>query len=336
MKDRVFITGVTGQDGSILSRQFLTETSAFVYGLIRRNSAPNMWRLEDFIKDSRFEIVEGDITDMSSLIKAFRLIKPDKIFNMAAQSHVRISFEEPIHTSNATGIGVLNILEAARQAGLDKSVRIYQASSSEMFGEVLEIPQTEETPFRPQSPYAVAKAFAHYMCRVYREAYGMFISCGILFNHESEYRGENFVTRKITLGLAKILTGESKYIKMGNLDAKRDWGYAPDYMKAARKMLDYRSPEDFVISTGETRSVKEFLEIACSMAGLKPSEVYRLDERFLRPLEVNSLIGDSTKAFKILGWSPTTSFDEMVYIMLKYDLELVGLDASIIKKSKDI
>lgn len=324
MKERILITGVTGQDGAILTRQYLEETDALVYGFTRRSSTANLWRLEPCLTDDRLELVEGDITDMSSLVKIFRLIKPDKIYNLAAQTHVRISFEEPIHTLEVTGKGPVNIYEAARN--VCPNTKIYQASSSEMFGDVLQIPQTEETPFNPVSPYACAKTYAHQMAEVYRRSYGMFIACGILFNHESELRGENFVTRKITKGVANIVAGNQKTIKMGNLGSRRDWGYAPDYTRGMKMMLDREKPETYVLATGETHSVQDFLEICCKVVDLDWTKIYEKDERFMRPAEVNLLEGDAATAKAILGWAPTTSFFDMVYKMLKFDFELVGLE----------
>lgn len=324
MKERVLITGVTGQDGSILTRQYLNDTDAYIYGLVRRSSTSNLWRIEDSLKNERFEIVEGDITDMSSLVKIFRLIKPDKIYSLASQSHVRISFEEPIHTLEVTGNGPLNIYEAARN--VCTNARIYQASSSEMYGDVLEIPQTEKTPFNPVSPYAAAKVYAHHMAEVYRRSYNMFISCGILYNHESEFRGENFVTRKITKGIANIAAGNQKTLKMGNLDAKRDWGYAPDFCRGMKLILEHSKPDDFVLATGETHSVQVFLEACCKFLGMPWYKVYEKDDRFMRPAEVNLLKGDASKAKNILGWVPTTSFEEMIEKMLSFDFKLAGLD----------
>ena len=324
MKERILITGVTGQDGAILTRQYLEETNAFVYGLVRRSSTSNIWRLEPCINNDRLELVEGDMTDMSSLVKIFRLVKPDRIYNLAAQSHVRISFEEPLHTLEVTGKGPVNIYEAARN--VCSNAKIYQASSSEMFGDVLETPQTEKTPFNPMSPYACAKTYAHQMAEVYRRSYGMFIACGILFNHESELRGENFVTRKITKGVANVVAGRQKTIKMGNLEAKRDWGYAPDYTRGMKMMLDQEKPKDFVLATGETHSVQEFLESCCKSVELDWRKVYEKDERFMRPAEVNLLKGNATKAYQILGWLPETSFETMVSDMLRFDFKLVGIE----------
>lgn len=342
MKERILITGVTGQDGSILTRQYLKETNAFVYGLVRRSSTSNLWRIEDSLNNERFEVVEGDITDMSSLIRIFRLVKPDKIYSLASQSHVRISFEEPIHTLEVTGKGPVNIYETARN--VCPNARIYQASSSEQFGSVLETPQTEKTPFNPVSPYAVSKVYAHQMAEVYKKSYGMFISQGILFNHESPYRGENFVTRKITKGVANIIADKKiksiadtmagnqtkgikqETIKMGNLLARRDWGYAPDYTRGMKLMLEHSKPDDFILATGITYSVNEFLKICCELVGLDWKKVYEKDERFMRPVEVNLLKGDASKIKNILGWVPTTSFSEMVEEMLRFDFKLVGLE----------
>jgi len=324
MKERILITGVTGQDGAILAIQYLEETDALVYGLARRSSSFNLWRIAGCLENDRFELVEGDITDLSSLTKIFRLVKPDRIYNLAAQSHVRISFEEPLHTLEVTGKGPVNIYEAARN--VCPNAKIYQASSSEMFGSVLETPQIEETPFNPMSPYACAKTYAHQMAEVYRVSYDMFIACGILFNHESEFRGENFVTRKITKGIADIIASKRQTIRMGNLEAVRDWGYAPDYTRGMVKMLDQEGPCDYILATGETHSVQDFLEVCCKTVGLDWTKVYEKDERFMRPAEVNLLKGDASRARRVLGWTPTTPFKAMIYNMLKFDFKLVGLE----------
>lgn len=330
MKERILITGVTGQDGAILTSQYLEETDALVYGLARRSSTANLWRLDPCLNNDSLELVEGDITDLSSLTRIFRLIKPDRIYNLAAQTHVRISFEEPLHTLEVTGKGPVNVYEAARN--VCPGAKIYQASSSEMFGDVLQIPQTEETPFNPVSPYACAKTYAHQMAEVYRRSYKMFIACGILFNHESPLRGENFVTRKITKGIANIVAGNQKTIKMGNLNAKRDWGYAPDYTRGMEMILDQEKPGDFVLATGETHSVQSFLELCCKIVDLDWTKIYEKDERFMRPAEVSLLEGDASLAKDILGWAPETSFFDMVYKMLKFDFKLVGLELDCIIK----
>ncbi len=324
MKERILITGVTGQDGSILTKQYLEETDALVYGLIRRSSTNNLWKIEPCLDNDKFEVVEGDITDMASLIKIFRLVKPDKIYSLASQSHVRISFEEPLHTLEVTGKGPVNIYEAARN--VCPNARIYQASSSEQFGSVLETPQTEKTPFNPVSPYAASKVYAHHMAEVYRRSYNMFISQGILFNHEGPYRSENFVTRKITKGVANIIAGNQKTIKMGNLEAKRDWGFAEDYCRGQKLILEYSKPDAFILATGITHSVQDFLKICCGLVGLDWEKVYEKDERFIRPSEVNLLKGDASKAKNILGWVPTTPFNKMVENMLRFDFKLVGLE----------
>lgn len=342
MKKTAFITGITGQDGSYLA-EFLLEKNYEVYGLFRRGSTDTTQRIAHLLEekaetDQHFHLVYGDMTDSMNLVRLMLAIKPDEIYNLAAQSHVAVSFEEPEYTANADGIGVLRILEAVRIAGLSQKTRIYQASTSELFGKVAEIPQKETTPFHPRSPYGVAKLYGYWITRHYREAYGMYAVNGILFNHESERRGENFVTRKITLAVAGIVKGTQEKLFLGNLNAKRDWGYAKDYVECMWLMLQQEQPEDFVIATGETRTVREFVEAAFACAGIsirwegKGIEEKGIDEKtgkilvevspeFFRPAEVDLLLGDPTKAKEVLGWNPRkTSFEELVRRMVTYDL----------------
>jgi len=320
------ITGITGQDGSYLS-EFLLEKGYEVYGLVRRSSTFNRSRIDHLF--SRAETVEqqklhlhyGDLADSSSLRALITTVKPTEIYNLGAQSHVKVSFEVPEYTGEVTGIGTLRLLEAVRDSGLKP--RIYQAGSSEMFGKVQEIPQKETTPFYPRSPYGVAKVYSHWIAVNYREAYDMFISNGILFNHESPRRGENFVSRKITLGVAAIKLGLQNELVLGNLDAKRDWGYAKDYVEAMWLMLQADSPDDFVVATNETHTVREFCEKSFAHVGLDWKKYVRTDAKFFRPTEVDLLIGDYSKAKKQLGWQPRTSFDELVKLMVDSDLKLL-------------
>ena len=315
------ITGVTGQDGHHLSK-LLLEKGYIVYGLLngQRNS-----RVEEFKeKFPDVKLVGGDLSDFASLHNVINEIRPNEIYNLGAISFVGLSFQQPELTSNITGLGALRLLEAVRKSGLENSTRIYQASSSEMFGRVRETPQTEMTPFHPRSPYGVAKTFAHYICQNYREAYGMYVSSGILFNHEGEYRGHEFVTRKITSNLAKIKLGKLNKFSLGDIEPKRDWGYAGDYVYAMWLMLQQEIPEDFVISTGETHSVREFLEVAIQEAGLTGlvEDYVDFDPSLVRPSEVDLLIGDSSKAKKLLGWEPRVKFHELVKRMVENDLAL--------------
>jgi len=315
------ITGVTGQDGHHLSK-LLLEKGYVVYGLLngQRNS-----RVEEFKeKFPDVRLVGGDLSDFASLHNVINEIRPNEIYNLGAISFVGLSFQQPELTSNITGLGALRLLEAVRKSGLENSTRIYQASSSEMFGRVRETPQTEMTPFHPRSPYGVAKTFAHYICQNYREAYGMYVSSGILFNHEGEYRGHEFVTRKITSNLAKIKLGKLDKFSLGDIEPKRDWGYAGDYVYAMWLMLQQDNPEDFVISTGETHSVREFLEVAIQEVGLTGSveDYVDFDPSLIRPSEVDLLIGDSSKAKKVLGWEPKVKFHELVKRMVENDLTL--------------
>lgn len=315
MAKSALITGITGQDGSYLA-ELLVDKGYDVYGLVRRLSTPNTTRIENIA--DKVILLEGDLTDQSSLNVAVQTAQPDEVYNLAAQSFVATSWNQPVLTGDVTGLGTTRILEAIRQ--FSPSAKMYQASSSEMFGKS-DVPQSENTPFRPRSPYAVAKVYAYYATVNYRESYGMFCCNGILFNHESPRRGIEFVTRKITDGVARIHHGLSKELRLGNLDAKRDWGFAGDYVKAMHLILQQKEADDFVIATGESHSVKEFVELAFSEAGLDWKRYVTQDERFMRPADVPELKGDITKARKKLGWEPETTFEELVKMMVKSDLE---------------
>jgi GDPmannose 4,6-dehydratase len=317
---RALITGVTGQDGSYLA-EFLLEKGYAVHGLVRRSSSFNTWRIDHLARGPRFELHYGDLNDLASLQETLRRVRPDEVYNLGAQSHVRVSFDMPEYTSECTGLGCLRLLEALRSQGLEKA-RFYQASSSELYGRVVETPQTEKTPFHPRSPYAIAKAFAYYTTQNYREAYGMFAVNGILFNHESPRRGENFVTRKVTLAAARIKHGLQETLTLGNLEARRDWGFARDYVEAMWLMLQAKEPEDFVIATGETHSVRELLDEAFGHVGLDWQKYVRQDPRHLRPSEVDLLLGDSSKAKATLGWTPKLDFRALIRLMVESDLEL--------------
>jgi len=321
---RALITGVTGQDGSYLA-EFLLEKGYEVHGVIRRSSSFNTARIEHLYVDphdpgARLFLHYGDLTDGSVLSRLLHEIEPDEIYNLAAQSHVRTSFDLPEYTAEVTGVGTIRLLEAMRQTGV--TPKFYQASSSELYGEVREVPQTETTPFHPRSPYACAKAYAYHITRNYREAYGFFAVNGILFNHESPRRGETFVTRKITRAATRIKRGLQDVLFLGNLEAKRDWGYAPEYVEAMWMMLQAPDPEDYVIATGETHSVRDFLEEAFGHLGLDWREYVRTDPRYNRPSEVDLLIGDPTKAIEKLGWRPRVGFSELVRIMVDSDMDL--------------
>ena len=341
MKKTAFITGITGQDGSYLA-EFLLEKGYEVYGLFRRGSTNTTQRIADLMQekakeDEKLHLVYGDMTDSMNLVRLIMEIKPDEIYNLAAQSHVAVSFGEPEYTANADGMGVLRILEAVRIAGLEKTTRIYQASTSELYGKVAEIPQKETTPFHPRSPYGVAKLYGYWITKHYREAYGMYAVNGILFNHESERRGETFVTRKITLAVGNIVNGKQEKLYLGNLNAKRDWGYAKDYVECMWLMLQQEKPEDFVIATGETRTVREFVEKAFEVAGINicwtgegvnekgvdgatGKVLVEVSPEFFRPAEVDLLLGDPTKAKTVLGWNPRkTTFEELVRRMVEHD-----------------
>ncbi len=313
---KAFITGVTGQDGSYLAELLLAKGYE-VHGLVRRSSSFNTWRI-DAIRD-HLTLHYGDLVDQNSLMRTLELVGPDEVYNLAAQSHVKVSFEMPEYTANVTGLGVLRILDAIRDLGL--STRVYQAGSSEMYGLVQETPQSERTPFHPRSPYGCAKVFGHWLAVNYREGYGMHVSNGILFNHESPRRGENFVTRKITRGVAAIKKGLESELRLGNLEARRDWGFARDYVEAMWLMLQQEKPGDYVVATGETHSVQEFLEEAFSCAGLDWRKHVKVDAKYFRPAEVDLLLGDPTKAKAALGWTPKVGFKELVRLMVEADIE---------------
>ncbi len=313
---KAFITGITGQDGSYLA-EILLEKGYDVYGMIRRSSSFNTARIDHIFGD--VELVFGDLTDGSVLNQLMRTIRPDEVYNLGAQSHVRVSFDVPEYTADADAMGTLRLLDAIREEGVE--CRFYQASSSEMFGQAAEIPQRETTPFHPRSPYGVAKVFSYWITRNYREAYGMYAVNGILFNHESPRRGPTFVTRKITRAVGAILRGEQSELRMGNLDARRDWGFARDYMEGAWQMLQGDEPDDYVLATGETHSVEDFLEEAFTYVGLDWHEYVTIDPRYFRPSEVDILIGDYSKAKEQLGWEPTVRFQELVRMMVDADRE---------------
>lgn len=349
MKKVALISGITGQDGSFLA-EFLLSKGYEVHGIMRRSSSFNTGRiehlyLEEWVKDMKnprqVNLHYGDMTDSSSLIRIIQKLQPDEIYNLAAQSHVKVSFDVPEYTAETDAIGTLRMLEAVRILGLERKTKIYQASTSELFGKVQEVPQRETTPFYPRSPYGVAKQYGFWIVKNYRESYGMFAVNGILFNHESERRGENFVTRKITLAAANIANGLQEKLYLGNLNAKRDWGYARDYVECMWLMLQHERPEDFVIATGEHHSVREFATLAFHYAGIElewrgegidekgidkatGKVLVEVDPRFFRPSEVEQLLGDPTKAKTLLGWNPTTtSFDKLVRIMVEHDMKNV-------------
>ena len=314
------ITGVTGQDGSYLA-EFLLARGYEVHGVVRRSSTFNTGRI-DHVFDA-VQLHHGDVTDGGAMSRIVRRVSPDEVYNLAAQSHVRVSFDQPAYTADVTGVGTLHVLDAIRdhQDATGKQVRYYQASSSELFGNE-PAPQSEATPFHPRSPYACAKAYGHYITVNYREAYGLHASCGILFNHESPRRGETFVTRKITRAATRIKLGLQDRLYLGNLDARRDWGFAGDYVKAMWLMLQQDTPGDYVIATGETHSVDEFCRAAFARLGLDARQYVEIDERYYRPAEVDLLLGDATKARQVLGWEPRTTFTELVGMMVDHDLEL--------------
>ena len=325
MSKTALITGITGQDGSYLAELLLVKGYT-VYGLIRRASSFNTGRIDHLYQDPhernpKLRLVHGDLNDASSLNHIIKTLKPAEVYNLGAQSHVKVSFEIPEYTAEITGMGTIRLLEAIRDCGLN--TRFYQASSSEMYGRVLETPQTEKTPFYPRSPYAAAKVYAYWMTVNYREAYKMFACNGILFNHESPRRGETFVTRKITMALARIKLGLQKKLYLGNLDAKRDWGYAGDYVQAMWLMLQQDKPDDYVIATGETRSVGEFLEEAFGYAGLDWRKYVAVDKRYFRPTEVDVLLGDASKARRVLKWKPKVGFRQLVRMMVDGDMQAV-------------
>lgn len=318
-KKSAFITGITGQDGSYLA-DLLLEKGYDVHGLVRRSSTEKLDRIEHIRE--KITLHQGDLLDQNSLVSALRAAQPEEIYNLAAQSFVHASWFQPILTSEFTGLGVTRMLEAMRE--VCPKARFYQASSSEMFGKVREVPQTEATPFHPRSPYGVAKAYGHYITLNYRESYGLHATSGILFNHESPRRGLEFVTRKITWHVAAIKHGMKEKLALGNLDAKRDWGYAKDYVEMMWLMLQEKEAEDYVIATGETHSVKEFVEIAFDRAKLDWKKHVVIDPKFVRPAEVDLLIGDASKAKQRLGWQPRTSFTDLVQLMVDSDLELLS------------
>jgi len=325
---KALITGITGQDGSYLVELLLSKNYE-VHGLIRRASTFNTGRIDHIYRDPhngaevKLYLHYGDMANTGNLVDLIYNVRPDEIYHLAAQSHVRVSFDLPEYTGDITGLGALRILEAIRKSGIN--ARFYQASSSEMYG-CAKPPQDESTPFEPQSPYAAAKVYAYWVARNYREAYGLFSCNGILFNHESPRRGETFVTRKITRGLAAIKAGKQKELYLGNLDAKRDWGYAPDYVAAMWKMLQIESPDDFVIGTGEAHSVREFLDEAFGYMNIDWHDFVRIDPRYFRPTEVDYLLADASKARRILKWEPRVFFRDLVRLMVDADLELIGLE----------
>jgi GDPmannose 4,6-dehydratase len=316
---RALITGITGQDGSYLA-EFLLDKGYDVHGMVRRSSTETFQRLAGF--RDQLVLHTGDLLDQRSLVDVLRASEPDEIYNLAAMSFVAASWSQPVLTSEFTAVGVTRMLEAMREVTPD--ARFYQASSSEMFGKVLEVPQTELTPFYPRSPYGVAKCYGHFITVNYRESYDLFAASGILFNHESERRGLEFVTRKVTHAAAGIKLGLQDELALGNLDAERDWGYAKDYIEAMWLVLQQDEPDDFVVATGEVHSVRELVELAFERVGLDPQKYVRIDERFIRPAEVEHLVGDATKAREKLGWVRRTSFEEMIGLMVDSDLELLG------------
>lgn len=335
------ITGITGQDGSYLA-EFLLDKNYEVHGIVRRNSVERKERIDHLIGNERFHLHYGDMTDSISLVKIIGVTQPDEIYNLAAQSHVKISFDVPEYTADADAVGILRILEAVKTLGLENKCRIYQASTSELYGKVQETPQNERTPFYPYSPYAVAKQYAYWIIKNYREAYGMYAVNGILFNHESERRGENFVTRKITMAAANIAQGKQKKLYLGNLNALRDWGYAKDYVECMWLMMQQEIPDDFVIATGEQHSVREFCQIAFGYVGMdlewigegieekgvnkvNGEIIIEVSSDFFRPTDVVTLLGDPSKARTQLGWDPQrTSFEKLVETMVKYDMQVIN------------
>jgi len=323
LAQKALITGITGQDGSYLA-ELLISKGYEVYGIIRRSSSFNTKRIDHLIgttyRENRVNLVYGDLTDSSSINKIIRDIIPDEIYNLGAQSHVRVSFDTPEYTADVDALGVVRMLEAIRENELTKHTKFYQASSSELYGDVFESPQRETTPFNPRSPYAIAKLYAYYITVNYRKAYNMFAANGILFNHESERRGETFVTRKITKAAARIKLGLQNKLYLGNLDAKRDWGYAKDYVEAMYLMMQADAPDDFVIATGESHSVREFLDEVFSYINMDWHDFVEIDPRYYRPTEVNFLIGDATKAKNKLKWEPKIKFKELAKLMIEADL----------------
>lgn len=344
---KALITGITGQDGSYLA-ELLVEKGYETHGVVRRSSSFNRERIENLhkdhhLRDNKIFLHYGDVTDSLNIGRLIAQIAPDEIYNLAAQSHVAVSFETPEYTGNADALGALRILDNIRSLGLQKKTRFYQASTSEMFGQVMETPQKETTPFYPRSPYGAAKVYSHWITVNYREAYGIFTSSGILFNHESPRRGENFVTRKVTISLANILKGEQEKLYLGNINAKRDWGFAKDYVEGMWMMLQQDTPDDYVLATGEQYSVRHFVDAAFGMCGITlrwegegmeekgidmatGKILVEIDPAYFRPTEVETLLGDATKAREKLGWAPKTSFTELVRMMVEHDLKKAGLD----------
>ena len=339
MHQTALITGITGQDGSYLA-EFLLEKGYEVHGIVRRSSLPNTSRIDHLLKQNRITLHDGDLTDSSSLVRIISLTQPDEIYNLAAQSHVQVSFDSAEYTGEVDAIGVLRILEAVRILGMTDKVKIYQASTSELYGKVVEVPQNEKTPFYPYSPYAVAKQYGYWIVKEYRNAYHMFAVNGILFNHESERRGENFVTRKITLAVARIAEGLQDHLELGNLDSKRDWGYAKDYVECMWLILQQERPDDFVIATGEQHTVRDFTERAFKENGItlrwegeganergidsaSGKVLVTVNAEWLRPTDVDNLWGDPTKAKEVLHWNPQkTSYEELVRLMAAHDRQL--------------
>ncbi len=317
MGKAALITGITGQDGAYLAK-FLLDKGYTVYGIYRRLSTPNFWRLQYLNIFEKVSLIPADLIDSSSIFEAIKISKPDEIYHLAAQSFVGASFEQPVGAGDITGLGVARILEAVRE--INPKIKFYQASTSELYGNGQSAPQTEDTPFKPSSPYAAAKLYGFWTTRIYREGYGIFASNGILFNHESPLRGLEFVTRKITNGVAKIAVGLEKELTLGNLEAKRDWGYAPDYVESMWLMLQQKKPDDFVIATDEAHTVKEFVERAFACVELNWESYIKVDKRFFRPLDVNLLHGDYSKAKRDLGWKPKVKFAELVELMVREDL----------------
>ena len=345
---KALITGITGQDGSYLA-EFLLEKGYEVHGIVRRASISNTFRIDHLLEEKLITLHDGDLSDSSSLIRIINLVQPDEIYNLAAQSHVQVSFDVPEYSGDVDALGVLRILEAVRMLGLTKKTRIYQASTSELYGKVEEVPQRETTPFHPYSPYAIAKQYGFWMVKEYREAYGMFAVNGILFNHESERRGENFVTRKITLAAGRIACGLQEKLQLGNMDSLRDWGYAKDYVECMWLILQQETPDDFVIATGEQHTVRDFTEKAFRAVGIElrwegkgidekgidvktGKTLVEVNEAWFRPTDVDNLWGDPTKAKTVLGWNPQkTSYEELVRIMAEHDLKLAQKEAAIKK-----
>jgi len=327
---RALITGITGQDGSYLA-EFLLNKDYVVFGLVRRTSTVNFERIKH-IQDN-IELISGDLLDQNSLMNAIKESNPDEIYNLASQSFVPTSWKQPVFTGEATALGVARVLEAIR--AVNPKIKFYQASSSEMFGKAREVPQTEKTPFYPRSPYGVAKLYGHWITINYRESYNLFCCSGILFNHESPRRGLEFVTRKVTNAAAKIKLGLSNELRLGNLDAKRDWGFTGDYVRAMWLMLQQEKPDDYVISTGITHSVRDLVQIAFDYVNLNWKDYVMVDPKFVRPAEVELLLGDSTKALKKLGWAPETSFEELIKMMIEADLERIENDIKLFNLNKN-